>query len=358
MPCESHQPRSSPIENFFPGYFALVMATGIVSLASLFLRIPVVPELLFALNLIFYVVLWAITLIRLLRYRSAFVSDLTHHAKGATFLTVVAATSLIGVQFANLTPFGWIGIWCWGLALILWFALTYTFFTAVTVVEPKPSLETGINGAWLLVTVATESLTVLGTVIASQTIAPRLVLLTAFSAYLLGAMLYILFIALILYRWMFLSMQPEKLAPPYWINMGALAITTLAGCRLLLVTKQWSFLEEMSPFIRGFTFFFWVTCSWWIPLLLSVGFWRHVIEKVPIAYDPQYWSLVFPVGMYTACTFMLSKVLVLPSLMLIPSITIFFAYLAWALTFVGMFRRLLGAVSSALLSPGSQRAVK
>jgi tellurite resistance protein TehA-like permease len=258
---------------------------------------------------------------------------------------MVAATSLIGLQFANLTPFGWVGIWCWFFALALWFVLIYTFFTAVTVVEPKPPLETGINGSWLLVTVATESLTVLGTVIASKTTAVQLVLLTAFGTYLLGAMLYILFIALILYRWIFLSMQPDKLSPPYWINMGALAITTLAGCRLLLVTKQWSFLEEMSPFIRGFTFFFWVTCSWWIPLLLSVGFWRHVVEKVPIAYDPQYWSLVFPVGMYTACTFMLSKALVLPSLMVIPNITIFFSYIAWTLAFVGMVRSSLGAIT-------------
>jgi tellurite resistance protein TehA-like permease len=229
--------------------------------------------------------------------------------------------------------------------------LIYTFFTAVTIVEPKPTLETGINGGWLLVTVATESLTVLGTPIASQTMAAQLVLLTALSAYLLGAMLYILFIALILYRWMFLSMQPEKLSPPYWINMGALAITTLAGCRLLLVAKQWSLLGEMSPFIRGFTFFFWVTCSWWIPLRLCVGSWRHVIEKLPITYDPQYWSLVFPVGMYAACT-MLSKALVLPSLMLIPNIVIFFAYIAWTLTFLGMTRRLLGFVTSGMLSPG------
>jgi tellurite resistance protein TehA-like permease len=355
MPLDSPEPHSSPIENFFPGYFAHVMATGILSLASFFLGIPVIPELLFGLNLIFYFALWAITLTRLFRYRSAFLFDLTHHTRGATFLTMVAATSLIGLQFANLTPFGWVGIWCWILALALWFVLMYTFFTAITVIEPKPSLETGINGAWLLVTVATESLTALGTVIAPQTIAPQLVLLTAFSAYLLGAMLYILFIALILYRWMFLSMQPEKLAPPYWINMGALAITTLAGCRLLLVAKEWSFLEEMSPFIRGFTFFFWVTCSWWIPLLLSVGFWRHVIEKVPIAYDAQYWSLVFPIGMYTMCTFVLSKALALPSVMLIPNITIFFAYIAWTLTFAGMMRRLLGAITSGLLSLGSNK---
>jgi tellurite resistance protein TehA-like permease len=102
MPLDSPEPRSSPIENFFPGYFALVMATGIVSLASFMLGIPVIPELLFGLNLIFYFALWAITLTRLFRYRSAFLFDLTHHARGATFLTMVAATSLIGLQFANL----------------------------------------------------------------------------------------------------------------------------------------------------------------------------------------------------------------------------------------------------------------
>lgn len=332
---------ASAVERFFPGYFALVMATGIVSLASLFLEIPYVPHALFFLNLVFYAVLWAITLARFFSYRSALLFDLMHHANGVSFLTMVAATSLIGMQFANLTPFIWVGELCWALALCLWCLLVYTFFTAVTVNEPKPPHETGINGAWLVVTVATESIAVLGTAIAHRTPDPQLVLLVALGAYLLGAMFYILFIALILYRWIFISMQPEKLSPPYWINMGALAITTLAGSRLLLAADQWRLLEQMAPFLQGFTFFFWVTGSWWIPLLLSVGFWRHVVEKVPITYDPQYWSLVFPVGMYTACTFTLSKALQLPALIIIPKVTIWFAYLAWGLTFFGMVRRLL-----------------
>ena len=36
----------------------------------------------------------------------------------------------------------------------------------------------------------------------------------ALCADLLGAMFYILFIALIVYRWTFLSMEPAKLTPP------------------------------------------------------------------------------------------------------------------------------------------------
>ena len=42
----------------------------------------------------------------------------------------------------------------------------YAFFTAVVVRETKPSLETGINGAWLLAIVSTQSVSVLGTLLA------------------------------------------------------------------------------------------------------------------------------------------------------------------------------------------------
>jgi hypothetical protein len=76
--------------------------------------------------------------------------------------------------------------------------------------------------------------------------------------------------------------------PPYWINMGALAITTLAGARLILSSKSWDVLHDLQPFIIGFTLFFWATGTWWIPLLVIVGFWRHVVQRVPLTYDPQY----------------------------------------------------------------------
>jgi tellurite resistance protein TehA-like permease len=57
-----------------------------------------------------------------------------------------------------------------------------------------------------------------------------------------------------------------------------------------------------SAFYRRLYAVFWATGTWWIPLLVIVGFWRHVVERVPITYDPQYWSLVFPLGMYTVAT--------------------------------------------------------
>ncbi|WP_234445181.1 hypothetical protein [Streptomyces rimosus] len=37
-----------------------------------------------------------------------------------------------------------------------------------------------------------------------------------------------------------------------------------------------------------------------IPLLLAAGAWRHVRHRVPLRYEPSWWSAVFPIGMYAA----------------------------------------------------------
>jgi tellurite resistance protein TehA-like permease len=163
--------------------------------------------------------------------------------------------------------------------------------------------------------------------------------------YLLGCMLYLSIITLIFYRLTFIALTSAELTPPYWINMGAVAITTLAGATLILNAAQLPLLGELLPFLKGFTLFFWAAGTWWIPLLFILGIWRHWYKRYPLTYDPQYWGMVFPLGMYTASTFQLSKALNLDFLLVVPRIFIGIALLAWFVTFVGLIRRVVASVA-------------
>lgn len=328
----------SGLATLFPGYFALVMATGIVSVAAHLHGLNVLATTLLWLNLVFYAGLWILTALRALYFPRQLLDDLTHHGRGPAFLTKVAGTCVLGTQVAVLTS--WIGLAeaLWFLGVALWVLLIYTFFTAVVVLERKPSLENGIHGGWMLIIVSTESLCVLGATLAPALHSSHWPLLVGLLSYLLGAMLYIVLITLILYRWMFFPMPAGQMMPPYWINMGALAITTLAGARLILAQSHWPLLQELAPFLTGFTLFFWAAGSWWIPLLVIVGVWRHVWKRVPLTYDPQYWSLVFPLGMYTAATWMLAQATGITVLRGISTAFLFPALAAWSFTLFGMIR--------------------
>lgn len=342
--------------NLFPGYFALVMATGIVSVAAFLLQLTLIARALLVINITAYIILWLLTLWRLLFYFPRLLADMQSHARGPGFFTLIAGTCVLGVQLLLVVGNTTVAWWLWGLGIGLWLMVMYTFFTAVTIRTDKPTLETGINGAWLIATVATQSIATLGTLLlAGEENPPEAGFFFTLCLYLLGCMLYLSIITLIFYRFTFVELTTAALTPPYWINMGAVAITTLAGSILILNASHWGFLVEIMPFLKGFTLFFWAAGTWWIPLLFILGAWRHLVKRYPLTYDPQYWGMVFPLGMYTTCTFRLSQALELPFLMAIPSFFIYIALIAWAAVFAGLLwqiGRLVTAPPESVLHDG------
>ena len=316
---------------------------GIVSIASRFVGLPIVPQALFALNVAFYGVLFVLTILRILRYPRHVLSDLRDHSRSVGFFTIVAGTCVLGSQadIVGEMPRVALVLWCAGTAL--WALSTYAIFILLTVRSGKPTLAEGLNGAWLLAVVATQSVVVLGAQLAPRfgDSAPVL-LFFCMAVWLAGGMLYLWIISLIFYRYMFFDMDPPHLTPPYWINMGAAAISTLAGTVLLEMAPHSPLLTQILPFVQGLTLCWWATATWWIPFEGLLGVWRHVIRRYPLRYDPLYWGAVFPLGMYAACTDRISLLLDARFLAAISGAFIWVALAAWAATAFGLLRMLAG----------------
>lgn len=329
------------VADLYPGYFALVMATGVISVASYQLGLHWLGWLLFGINLVAFGILWLQTIARSIAFFPRLLADLLDYRRGPGFFTIVAATCVVGIQIMILTKNFLVPAILWAVATVFWFVLIYTFFAAITVRENKPTLARGISGAWLNTVVSTQAVSILGTMVASHFYAVGTeVLFFSLSMFLLGCMLYILIIALILYRFLFFSLTAPEFTPAYWIDMGAEAITALAGATLILAAPQLLLLEQIMPFLKGFTLFFWVTGSWWIPLLLILTIWRYLWKRYPMTYKPRAWAMIFPLGMYPACTLELIKAMDLDLLSWIPRFFIYIALLAWFITFSAMMREL------------------
>lgn len=327
------------LERLHPAYFAMVMATGIVSVACKLLGAAPLAQGLFVFNVGTYAVLWGLTAARLSRYPRRVFEDLIDHQRGVGFFTIVAGTSVLGVQCLLVYEGRAAATALFVLGLVLWAVLTYAIFAAFTVKEEKPSLPDGINGGWLVAVVATESISNLAGLLASRVPGPNeLLLFFALVFWLFGGMLYIWMISLIFYRYTFFKFSPSDLMPPYWVNMGAMAISALAGTTLIAVAPRSVLLTRMLPFLYGFTVFFWATATWWIPMLVILAVWRHVYRRFEMTYDPLYWGAVFPLGMYTVSTFRLSQALDLPFLLGVARAFVFVAVAAWGATFVGLLR--------------------
>jgi len=194
----------------------MVMATGIVSTACFLLQLGSLAWILFYVNVVAYAVLWLLTLLRLLFYPRRMLADLMTHALGPGYFTIIAGTCVLGTQFVILAHSIQTAFVLWCLGIFLWLVIMYAFFTVVIARSQKPPLERGINGAWLIATVATQSISVLGTLLAGQIPwnEPAILFFTL-AMFLLGCSLYLMLIVLVFYRFTFLDLNPEELTPPY-----------------------------------------------------------------------------------------------------------------------------------------------
>lgn len=346
-------------QTLFPGYFAYVMATGIVAAGLNGFGFVVAAKLLFWLAAIGYIKPWILTIYRLIRYPARLLADFTSFGKGPGFFTIVAGTGVLAAVANRLYHASDLAFWLFCIAFVLWVILNYAFATVVIVSSEKPTAERSVNGAWLVIVVAAQSLSILAALLSD-----RIPLFLSAGLFMLGGATYLLLISLIVSRLILTKVEAADMAPPYWIMMGGAAISCLAGAELNKHSGAWGFNVNAFPVLQAFTLFFWMVATAWIPLLIILGVWRHGIKRVPLTYEPMQWSIVFPLGMYTFATFSAAEQFKLPFIEPVSAVFLPIACLAWLLVFLGMIRdgvRLLTGSKSPLdnqLGSPSVTAVK
>jgi len=325
----------SPIATLFPGYFALVMATGILAIASAQQGLDVVADVFYAIAAISYVVLGVMLIARVVLHRDAFTNDVINHARGFAFLTTVAGTNVLGS--ASGVIHGWWDLaWVlWWLSIPLWLILLYSTLIAIVTGGNKPTLGAGINGTWFLLTVSTQSIVVLGALLLGRHPSDTLAFLLV-ALFCVGLVLYLIVMTMVFLRWTFSSLDPVEVDPPAWIAAGAVAISVLAGSNLLLDIDVSVRFARLEPFLEGMTVLAWATATFWFPLMIAIGVWRHIVNHVPLRYHPSYWGLVFPIGMYSAATYRMLAAVQLDDLDWLPKLALAGAFVAWAAAFMGL----------------------
>ena len=275
-------PHTSPLRTWWaqrpPAAGSAVMATGILSVGLHLTGYEVVSRVALALASVAWVALAADFVVRLVWQRSRWVTE----AQTPGALTAVAATTVLGTRFSAL---GWQTL---AEALLALSALLWPVLIVLVVGHWKRRMP----GAVFLACVATQGLAVLGATLAGA-LSTSWLARVALVLFWLGLVAYGLALAHFDLR------QVTQGAGDHWVAGGAMAISALAGSKLIAADSARLYLwnDDDRGVLRAVTLALLVLdLSWYVVLLLAEIGWRRP------HYDVRRWATVFPMGMTAAAT--------------------------------------------------------
>ena len=294
-----------------PGYFAWVMATGIVSVGTDLLGDHLLSQVVLGVTVAAFVGLVLAYAARLVWFAPFVRQSAADPTTAMAYFTVVAGTDVLAVRLV-MTSHPLVAFALGVGAAAVWLALTYALPWSIVAAARRPVLGE-INGTWLVWVVATQSLSIVAAAVAPSAPASWLradLPAVAVSLWGLGVMLYLILIVIIFLRLLVIEVTPAEMGPAYWIAMGATAISVRAAAGILMLHDPSStvLVAVMRPFVVGTSVVLWAFGTWWIPLLVLLGFWRYVLRGYPRTYEPRLWNVVFPLGMYTVASFSLGQI--------------------------------------------------
>ena len=293
-----------------PGYFAWVMATGIVSVGTDLLGYHLLSQVVLGVTVAAFVGLALAYAARLVFFAPFVRQSAADPTTAMAYFTVVAGTDVLAVRLV-MAAHPLVAFALGTAAAALWLVLTYALPWSIVAAARRPVLGE-INGTWLVWVVATQSLSIVAAAVAPSAPATWLradLPAVAVCLWGLGVMLYLVFIVIIFLRLLLIEVTPAEMGPAYWIAMGATAISVRAAAGILALhdSRSTVLVAVMRPFVVGLSVVLWAFGTWWIPLLVLLGIWRYVLRRYPRTYEPRLWNVVFPLGMYTVASFSLGQ---------------------------------------------------
>lgn len=269
-----------------PDVFAVVMATGILSIAADSHSYQWISDTLGVLATLGLLALVALVL----GTQAVREWDLTDPDVTLRLFTFVAACAVLDSRLAGIS---WVVLSLGVIALASWLVLLALSARNMWAHRWVP-LRDRARGAWELASVGTSGLAIVATQVARHT-PQHWVFGVAVPAWALGLAVYGLMTWLIL--WRTVEERPDGSAPDSWILMGGLAIATLAGDSIHALAPGW-----LAPTVKGVTVLTWVAATLWIPPLVYFGLRRIIRRPATLRFAGVWWAMVFPLGMYSVAT--------------------------------------------------------
>lgn len=297
------------------------MATGIVSVGLHLRGYEVLSRIAFAVACVCWLGLAADFAVRLLRDRRRWLTE----AGSPGALTAVAATAVLGTRFslAGRQP---VAEALLALAAVLWPAL---------LVRVVRNWQGRMPGTVFLGCVATQSLAVLAaTLAAAESV-----------AWLAHTALVLFWFGLVLYGFALARFEMRQVitgAGDHWIAGGALAVSALAGSKLIAADSARLYLwnSDNRGVLRAVT----------VTLLVLDLAWCVVLAAAEVArprprYDVRRWSTVFPLGMTAAATLSVGSAVDISWLRTPGEVVLWIAVAVWLVVATGTVRSYLAAPS-------------
>ena len=308
--------RSDAIRYFHPGWFASVMGTGIIAVAthhadsvvSGLEGFAVVLWILSALGFVALIVPWVI---RWLRFPAEAWADTAHPTRGPFYSTMPIALLVLGVDFAaigsahmdaDVAMHVAQGLWIAGtlLAFVFGVLIPYRWFTGSIALEQ-------INGGWFIPPVANIVVPAAAAPLISSwgsEQAAQYVSLVAFAFFGIGLLLFLALGALLVGRLIQHGLPEAHLAPTLWIGLGPIGVGSLALARLSTTATPLfgDSAAQAEVLLRLAAVVLWGFGLWWLATAIALTL-RYLREPFPFAMS--WWAFTFPLGAYTVATFVL-----------------------------------------------------